>query len=78
MTLLGHQGEPKNCWLPLDQMTVNSDREYFKAHPQYHMYLQPDMPSYERQMAVRDAMLARHPGLKFVGVHMASIVGSRA
>ena len=73
MTLLGHQGEPKNCWLPLDKMTVNSDRAYFKAHPQYHMYLQPDMPTYERQMAVRDAMLARHPGLKFVGVHMASI-----
>ena len=73
MTVLGHQGEPKNCWLPLEQMTVNSDREYFKNHPHYHMYLQPAMPSYEQQMAARDALLARHPRLRFVGVHMASL-----
>ena len=36
--LIGHQGEPHNCWLPLDQMTVNNDKEYFREHPQYHMY----------------------------------------
>ena len=23
IVLMGHLGEPKNCWLPLDQMTVN-------------------------------------------------------
>jgi predicted TIM-barrel fold metal-dependent hydrolase len=71
--LLGHQGEPHNCWLPLAQMTVNNDREYFKAHPQYHMYLHPEMPSWEQQMAARDRMLAAHPGLRFIGVHMASL-----
>src|SRR4051812_5102572 len=38
IALLDHQGEPYNCWLPLDKMSVNNDREYFKAHPQYHMY----------------------------------------
>jgi hypothetical protein len=27
-------------------MTVKNDREYVKAHPAYHMYNQPDMPSY--------------------------------
>lgn len=27
--LIGHQGEPRNCWLPLDEMTVDSDRNYF-------------------------------------------------
>jgi hypothetical protein len=73
IALLGHQGEPKNCWLPLERMTVNNDREYFRAHPQYHMYLQPEMPSYEAQMAARDAMLESHPGLRFVGMHMASL-----
>ena len=71
--LLGHQGEPHNCWLPLDQMTVNNDREYFKAHPQYHMALHPEMPSWEAQMAARDRMVAAHPGLHFIGVHMASL-----
>lgn len=71
--LLGHQGEPHNCWLPLEQMTVNNDREYFKAHPQYHMALHPEMPSWEQQMAARDRMLAAHPGLHFIGVHLASL-----
>ena len=71
--LLGHQGEPHNCWLPLEQMTVNNDREYFKAHPQYHMALHPEMPSWEQQMAARDRMVAAHPGLHFIGVHLASL-----
>lgn len=73
ITLLNHQGEPYNCWLPLDKMSVNNDREYFKAHPQYHMYLHPEMPSWQDQMAARDRMLDAHPKLHFVGVHMASL-----
>lgn len=71
--LIGHQGEPKNCWLPLEKMTVNNDREYFKAHPQYHMYLHPEMPSYEEQMAARDRRLLKNPGIRFVGAHLASL-----
>lgn len=71
--LLGHQGEPYNCWLPVSQMTVNNDKEYFRAHPQYHMALHPEMPSWEAQMAARDRMLAAHPGLAFVGMHLASL-----
>lgn len=71
--VLGHQGEPHNCWLPLEQMTVNNDREYFKNHPAYHMYKHPEMPGYEQQMAARDRLLARHPKLRFTGVHMASL-----
>jgi len=70
--LLGHQGEPYNCWLPLDRMTTNNDREYFAAHPQYHMALHPEMPSWEQQMAARDRMLRQHPKLRFVGMHLAS------
>jgi predicted TIM-barrel fold metal-dependent hydrolase len=71
--LLGHQGEPHNCWLPLEQMTVNNDRGYFKAFPQYHMHLHPGMPSWEQHIAARDRMLASHPRLRFVGVHLASL-----
>ena len=71
--VLGHQGEPHNCWLPVEQMTVNNDREYFKNHPAYHMYLHPEMPSYEQQMAARDHLLAQHPKMRFTGVHLASL-----
>jgi hypothetical protein len=71
--VLGHQGEPHNCWLPVEQMTVNNDREYFSKHPAYHMYKHPEMPGYEQQMAARDHLLAKHPRLRFTGVHMASL-----
>ena len=37
IVVLGHQGEPRNAWLPLDEMTVKGDRDYFAEHPQYHM-----------------------------------------
>jgi predicted TIM-barrel fold metal-dependent hydrolase len=71
--LIGHQGEPHNCWLPLAQMTTDNDREYFGNHPEYHMYLHPDQPGYEDHMQVRDRFLAAHPQLRFVGAHMASL-----
>ncbi|MDO6486220.1 amidohydrolase family protein [Colwellia sp. 6_MG-2023] len=71
--LIGHQGEPKNCWLPVSQMTVNNDKQYFTAHPQYHMYLHPEMPSYEDQMQARNNMLNNHPTLQFMGAHLASL-----
>jgi hypothetical protein len=71
--LIAHLGEPKNCWLPLEQMTVNNDRNYFRNHPQYHMYLHPEMPSYEAQIAARDSILARYPALRFIGCHLGSL-----
>ena len=70
---LGHQGEPQNCWLPLDEMTVNNDREYFRTHPQYHMYLHPEMPSYEDQIAARDHRLEKHQDIRFIGAHLGSL-----
>ncbi|UNK41236.1 amidohydrolase [Luteimonas sp. S4-F44] len=71
--LIGHQGEPHNCWLPLEEMTTDNDREYFGNHPEYHMYLHPEQPGYETHMAVRDRFLDAHPQLRFVGAHMASL-----
>ena len=73
VVVLGHQGEPKNCWLPADQMTTAGDREYFSNHPQYWMYKHPEMPSHEAQVAARDHRLERTPGLAFVGLHLASL-----
>ena len=73
MPLLAHIGEPKNCWLPLEEMTVENDRNYFANHPEFHMYHHPEMPSYERIIASRDRMLAEHPNLMVVGAHFGSV-----
>ena len=69
----GHIGEPKNCWLPLDQMTTNNDRSYFAGHPEYHMYLHPEYPSYETIIQSRDHLLEKHPKLRFLGAHLGSL-----
>ncbi len=71
--LVGHLGEPKNCWLPVEEMTTNNDKNYFSENPQYHMYLHPDFPSYGEQMIARDRMLEKNPDLVFIGCHLASL-----
>jgi Amidohydrolase len=71
--LVGHQGEPRDCWLPHDQIVVKYVRDYFIEHPQYHMYLQPEMPSYEDQLRARDNMLEKNKGISFIGAHLASL-----
>jgi hypothetical protein len=73
LPITGHLGEPRNCWLPISQMTVSSDSNYFARNPQYHMFLHPEYPSYEDQINARDNMLARHPDLKFIACHLASL-----
>lgn len=71
--VFGHLGEPKNCWLPLEQMTTNNDSNYFSRNPQYHMYKHPEMPSYQEQIDARDRMLEKNPNLIFVGAHLGSL-----
>jgi len=71
--VLAHQGEPKNCWLPVAEMTVKSDKEYFAAHPQYHMYKHEEYPDYWEHIDARDQILSRHPDLRFSGLHLASL-----
>jgi hypothetical protein len=73
ITLIGHLGEPRDCWMPLEEMTVNYIKEYFTEHPQYHMYLHPEMPSYEDQMNARDRMLEKNMELSFMAAHLASL-----
>jgi predicted TIM-barrel fold metal-dependent hydrolase len=73
LPLIAHQGEPKNCWLPLDQMTTENDRSYFREHPEYYMFLHPEEPRYEELMAARDRFVARNPALAFDGAHLASL-----
>jgi predicted TIM-barrel fold metal-dependent hydrolase len=71
--LLAHLGEPRNCWLPEDEMTDAGDRSYYKNHPQYYMYLHPEMPSYEDQINARDRLLERYPDMIFIGAHLGSL-----
>jgi hypothetical protein len=73
LPVTGHLGEPRNCWLPLNEMTVRSDSSYFAHNPQYHMFLHPEYPSYEDQINARDHLLELHPGLRFIGCHLGSL-----
>lgn len=73
LPITGHLGEPRNCWLPLNEMTVSSDSNYFAGNPQYHMFLHSDFPSYEDQINARDHLLELHPDLKFIGCHLGSL-----
>ncbi|MFN8241649.1 MAG: amidohydrolase family protein [Bacteroidales bacterium] len=73
LALTAHLGEPRNCWLPLEKMTVRSDSSYFARHPEYHMYLHPEYPSYEQQIQARDNILKNIPGLTFIGCHLGSL-----
>ena len=73
ITLIGHLGEPRNAWLPVDKMTITNDQQYFTNHPQYHMYKFPHNPSYEEEVDARDRMLSKHPNLRFVGAHLGSL-----
>jgi predicted TIM-barrel fold metal-dependent hydrolase len=73
LPITGHLGEPRNCWLPLKEMTVRGDSSYFAENPQYHMFLHPEYPSYEDQINARDHLLELHPDLNFIGCHLGSL-----
>ena len=70
--LIAHTGEPKDCWLPLEDIALKFIREYFSTHSQYYARLHPEIPSYEAQVGARDRMLAKHKQLRFIGAHFAS------
>ena len=57
--------------MPLEEMTFSQG--YYGSHPEYHMFLHPEYPSYEDQINARDNMLEKHPDLNFVGAHLASL-----
>jgi len=71
--LIAHIGEPLNCWLPPDSITINSDREYFETYTQYYLYLHPEYPTHAQLMAARDNVMAKHPDLKVIGCHLGSL-----
>ena len=70
-TLLLHMAEPLACWQPLDERSPHYD--YYRTHPQWHMYNQPAHPSHAELIAARDHVLERYPDLRVVGAHLASL-----
>ncbi len=71
--VLGHLGEPQDAWLPVEKMNIKSNQNYFSKHPEFHMFLHPEFPTYQDQIAARDHMLEKHPDLKFIGAHLGSL-----
>jgi predicted TIM-barrel fold metal-dependent hydrolase len=71
--VMGHLGEPKDCWFPENEMIDPGAVSYFKENPQYYMFLHPEAPSYDAQIISRDNILRKHPKLDFIGAHLASL-----
>lgn len=72
-TLTAHIGEPRDCWLPVDEMLVSSNKRYYSNHPEYHMYLHPEYPAYEDHIRAYERVLEKHPTIRYVGCHLGSI-----
>ena len=71
--VLTHLGEPKNCWLPIEEMTSERNKAYYIKNPEFHAYLHPEIPSYERQIEARDYLLTKYPDLTLIGAHLGSL-----
>src|SRR5579862_7568961 len=70
-TLLMHIADPLDCWLPLREGSPHYD--YYSKHPEWHLYGRDDYPTHVQLMDARDAVAARHPGLRIVGAHLGSL-----
>ena len=72
-TLIAHIGEPKSCWLPMDSIKVAGDREYYSMHPEEHCYGKSEIPSHSKLVKAMDRVLEKHPRLRVVRCHLASL-----
>jgi predicted TIM-barrel fold metal-dependent hydrolase len=68
--LLAHMAEPIAAWLPLDESSPHYG--YYKTATQWHWYGRSDVPTHDRLIASRDAVVERYPKLTFVGLHLGS------
>ena len=71
VTLLLHIAEPLACWQPL--VDNNPHYGYYSNHPEWHMYNKPQYPAHQTLINARDHMVAKHPKLRVVGAHLASL-----
>lgn len=71
--VLAHLGEPRNCWLPIDEMNSERNKRYYINNPEFYAYLHPEIPSYEKQIEAKDYILKSFPDLTLVGAHLGTI-----
>lgn len=69
--VLAHIGEPRAAWQPLDPESPHYT--YYKNHPQYHNYQNPEVPSWGTIIEARDNWLAQNPELIVIGAHLGSM-----
>ena len=72
-TLIAHIGEPNSCWLPIDSIKISCDREYYSGHPEEHCYGKSEIPSHSKLVEGMDRVLEKHPRLRVVRCHLASL-----
>ncbi len=68
--LLMHIAEPVQAWRELDLRDPHYS--YFSRATKWHWYGRTDVPSHERLIASRDAVVKRYPSLPVVGLHFGS------
>ena len=70
-TLMSHQAEPDVAWGPPDPS--DPSWSYYQENPQWYLGDKKGFPSKQTILAARDHVLSKHPELRMVGVHLASM-----
>lgn len=70
-TLLSHQAEPDVAWGPPDPS--DPSWSYYQENPQWYVGDKRGFPSKQTILRARDHVLANHPKLRMVGVHLGSM-----
>jgi hypothetical protein len=70
-TLMTHLAEPDVAWGPPDP--ADPSWSYYQENPQWYVARRAGFPSKQRILGARDRVLANHPNLRMVGVHLGSM-----
>lgn len=70
-TLMAHLAEPDVAWGPPDPS--DPSWSYYQENPQWFLYGKPGFPSKHEILQARDHVLAKHPTLRMVGLHLGSM-----
>lgn len=70
-TLMSHVAEPDVAWGPPDPS--DPSWSYYQENPQWFLYNKPGFPAKKTILEARDHILANHPMLRMVGVHLGSM-----
>ena len=57
----------------MDSIKVAGDHEYYSTHPEEHCYGKSEIPSHSKLVKAMDRVLEKHPRLRVVRCHLASL-----